>query len=81
VSDAYDIAVDFMDMTNDMRLWVRAVDVRGGFEPAVGRHAIVGDDDADPKVARIVAIDAEGNLELQVLRGTVESHLDLLAQA
>ena len=79
--DSYDISVDFMDMTNDMRLWVRAVDVRGGFEPTVGRHAIVGDDDADPKVARVVAVDGDGNLELQVLPGTVESHLDLLAQA
>jgi hypothetical protein len=55
--------------------------VRGGFEPAVGRHAVVGDDDADPKVARIVAIDATGNLELQVLPGSVESHPALFAQA
>jgi hypothetical protein len=47
----------------------------------VGRHAIVGDDDADPKVARIVAIDADGNLELEVLPGSVESHHDLLPQA
>jgi hypothetical protein len=32
-----------------------------------------------PKVARIVAIDAEGNLELEVLSGSVELHADLLA--
>jgi hypothetical protein len=81
VADAYDIAVDFMDMTNDRRLWVRPVDVRRGFEPTVGRHAVVRDEDADPRVARIIAIDAEGNLELQVLPGSVESHLDLLARA
>jgi hypothetical protein len=81
VADRCDIAVDFMDMTNDQRLWARPADLCGGFEPVVGRHAIVGDDDADPKVARIVAIDADGNLELEVLSGSVESHLDLLAQA
>ena len=81
VADRCDIVVDFMDMTNDRRLWARPADVRGGFEPAVARHAIVGDDDADPKVARIVAIDADGNLELEVLPGSVESHHDLLAQA
>lgn len=81
MTDRYDIAVDFMDMTNDRRLWARAIDVRDGFEPVVGRHAIVGDDDADPKVARIVAIDANGNVELEVLPGSVESHHDLLAQA
>jgi len=81
VADSCDIAVDFMDMTNDRRLWARPADLRGGFAPVVGRYAIVGDDDADPKVARIVAIDADGNLELEVLPGSVESHLDLLAQA
>lgn len=80
VATSYDIAVDFMDMTNDGRLWARPADVRDGFEPVVGRHAVVGDDDTDPKVARIVAID-DGNLELEVLPGSVESHHDLLAQA
>jgi hypothetical protein len=39
-----------------------------------------GDEDAEPKVARIVAVDADGNLELHVLRGSVESHRDLLAR-
>ena len=57
MADIYDIAVDFMDMTADGKLWVRSADVREGFEATVGRHAIVGDEDADPKVARIVAID------------------------
>jgi hypothetical protein len=81
VADSHDIAVDFMDMTDDRRLWVRPADLRGGFEPAVGRHAVVGDDDADPRVAKIVAIDGDGNLQLEVLPGSVESHHDLLAQA
>lgn len=81
VTDHYDIAVDFMDMTNDGRMWVRAVDARPGVEVAVGRHVIVGDDDADPRVAQIVAIDAEGNVEVMVLAGSAESHQDLLARA
>jgi len=81
VAETYDIAVDFMDMTDDRRMWVRPADVRREIDLAVGRHLVVGDDDADPKVARIVAIDGDGNLELEVLPGTVESHLDLLAQA
>ena len=41
----------------------------------------MGGEDTDPKVARIVAVDAEGNVELEVLPGTVESHSDLLAPA
>ena len=81
MTEDYDIAVDFMDMTDDQRLWVHGVDVRTGFEPAVGRHAIVGDDDADPKVARIVAISAEGHVQLEVLIGPIEAYRDVLAQA
>jgi len=77
----YDLAVDFMDMTDDRRLWTRAVDARDGFHAVEGRYAIVGDDDAEPRVARVVAIDGDGNIELEVLLGTVESHQDLLTPA
>jgi hypothetical protein len=57
VPGTYDIAVDFIDMTDDRYLWVRATDARPGFEAVVGGHAVIGDEDADPRVARIVAID------------------------
>lgn len=77
----YDIAVDYMDMTNDGRLWVRPVDVRAGVSINVGRYAVVRDDDADPRVARIVALDDDGNVELQILAGSVESHAELLTPA
>ena len=79
--DDYEIAVDFMDMTNDRRLWVRAADARPGLELSIGRHVVVGDEDADSKVARIISFDADGNVELEVLPGSAESHSDLLAQA
>lgn len=79
--DAYDITVDFMDMTDDRHLWVRPGDIRPGLHLAVGTHAVVGDDDADPRVARIVSIDTHGNVELEIIPGAVESHLDLLARA
>lgn len=81
VHDEYEIAIDFMDMTNDRHLWARAVDARPGLDLSVGRHVVVGDEDADPKVARIVAVDADGNVELEVLPGSVASHSDLLAPA
>ncbi len=81
MSDEYEVAVDFMDMTNDRRLWARAKDVRPGLDLFVGRHVVVGDEDADPKVARIVAVDADGNVELEVLPDSVEFHSDLLAPA
>lgn len=75
----YDIAVDFMDMTNDRRLWTRLQDARPSFVPIAGRHVIVGCEDADPAVARILSVNAEGHIELEVLRGSVDSHRDLLA--
>ena len=81
MADDFDIAVDSMDMTDDRHLWARASDVRGRVEVTIGRHVVVGDGDADPRVARIVAVDQDGNVELEVLPGTVESHSDLLAPA
>ena len=77
--DDYEVAVDFMDMTNDRHLWARAADARPGIELSVGRHVVVGDEDADSKVARIVAIDADGNIELEVLPGSFDSNSDLVA--
>ena len=74
----YDLAVDFMDMTNDRRLWTLLEDARPGFVPITGRHVIVGDQDAVPAVARIVSVNAEGHIELEVLPGSVDSHRDLL---
>jgi hypothetical protein len=65
--DDHDFDVDFMDMTNDRRLWTVA-----------GRHVIVGCEDASPAVARILSVHAEGHIELEVLPGSVDSHRDLL---
>ncbi|MFT3851378.1 MAG: hypothetical protein QM733_01340 [Ilumatobacteraceae bacterium] len=81
MTDSYEIAVDFMDMTNDGRLWVRADDARPGTKLSAGRHLIVGDDDADPRVARVLTVDLGGNIELEILPGSVESHADLLTPA
>lgn len=78
---AYDLTVDFMDMTNNRRLWTRIDDARPGLRPAVGAYLVVGCEDADPAVARVRVIDEDGNIELEVLRGSVESHHDLLALA
>jgi len=35
-----DLAVDFMDMTNDRHLITRVVEARQGFEPVVGAYAV-----------------------------------------
>ncbi len=73
-----DIDVDFMDMTDDGRLWTRLKDVRSGFVPIAGEYAIVGCDDAHPAVAQIISVDIENGIVLQVLDGVVEDHQHLL---
>lgn len=77
----HDIAVDFMDMTDDGRLWTRMADVRDGFVPVAGQYAVVGCEDAEPAVARIISVDIERGITLQVLDGTVEEHRHLLSSA
>ena len=81
VTPEYDLAVDFMDMTDDRRLWARRSDARNGLRAEVGGYVIVGDEDADPRVARIVDVDSGGNIELEVLAGSVEANLGLVTQA
>lgn len=73
-----DIAVDFMDMTDDRSLWARLVDVRSGFVPIAGHFVVVGDDDAEPAVAQILSVDIEGGITLKVLDGPVDRHRHLL---
>ena len=75
-----DLSVDFMDMTDDRHLVTRVVDARPGYVPVVG-YAVVGDDGADPMVARILSIDTDGIIDLQVLPGSVEAHRHVLAPA
>ncbi len=75
----YELTVDFMDMTNDRRLWTRLKDARPGFLAIAGRYVLIGSEDADPAVAEIVSVNADGHIELEVLPGTVDSHRDLLA--
>jgi hypothetical protein len=76
--DEQDLDLDFMDMTKDRCLWTRVEDARPGFMAVAGRHVMVGCDDANPAVARILSVNPEGHTELEVLPGSVDSHRDLL---
>ena len=78
MTDIPDLSVDFMDMTNERRLLTRVSDARDGYHPEVGQHVVVGDVDADPRVAKILSIE-HGIIELEVLPGSVDLHRVLLA--
>lgn len=75
----YDLAVDFMDMTKDRRVWTRLKDARSGFVPVAGRYVTVGSDDADAAVAKVLIVNADGHIQLQILPGTADSNRDLLS--
>ena len=76
----YELAIDYMDMTDDMRVLTRVSDGGAGFDATVGRYVVVGDEGAEPSVARILNVEA-GIVELEVLPGSVESHRHLLTPA
>lgn len=73
--------VDFMRLRDDGRLRSRTRHARRGLQPSVGVHLIVGCEDADPAVAKVMSVDADGGIELQVLPGKVEDHRDVLTSS
>ncbi len=75
MTSAVDIAVDFMDMTADGRLWAPVADVRPDFVPVAGRYSVVGDEGAEPAVAQILYVDIGHGINLKVLDGPAEQHL------
>jgi len=74
----FDLWVDFQRMEDDGRLFARARNTRPGLTLVAGMHLVVGCEDAEPAVARVLAVTADGSVELQVLPGTVEQHRSLL---
>lgn len=71
---AYDLWVDFQRMQDDGRLLARARNARAGLTITAGMHLIVGCEDAEPAVARVVSVSDDGSLELRVLPGPVAAH-------
>ena len=69
-----------MDLTND-RLWTGIQYARRGFAPTVATYGVVGSEGADSALARIVTIDIDGNVKLEVLRGSAASRQDHLTRA
>jgi hypothetical protein len=65
-------------MQDDGRLLARSRNVRPGLHIDAGMHLVVGCEDAEPAVARVLAITADGSIELQVLAGPIDAHRALL---
>ena len=73
-----DLWVDFQRMQDDGRLLARSRNARRSLTLVAGMHLVVGCEDAQPAVARVLAVTADGSVELQVLPGPIEQHRSLL---
>lgn len=76
----YDIWVDFQRMLDDGRLLARSRNARPGFTVTAGAYVLVGCEDAEPAVAHVLAVSADGSVELQILPGPVADHHALLGR-
>jgi hypothetical protein len=65
-------------MRDDGRLRTRQRHARPGYVPVAGSYVIVGCEDAESAVARVLSIEPDGAIELQVLPGNVDDHRELL---
>lgn len=74
----YDLWVDFQRMQDDGRLLARARNARPGLTITAGMYLIVGCEDAEPAVAQVLSVAADGSIELRVLPGAAADHQALV---
>jgi hypothetical protein len=75
----WDLWVDFQRMQDSGTLLARSHNARPGLTLVAGMYLVVGCEDAEPAVARVLAVTADGSVQLQVLEGPVDLHRNLLA--
>jgi hypothetical protein len=75
----WDLWVDFQRMQDSGSLLARSRNARPGLTLVAAMYLVVGCEDAEPAVARVLAVTADGSVELQVLEGPVDLHRNLLA--
>lgn len=73
-----DLWVDFHRIDADGLTHAHLRDASPGVEVTEGGYLVVGDDDAEPAVAQVVAVRADGVVLLRVLPGAAEAHRHLL---
>jgi hypothetical protein len=76
----WDLWVDFHRVDADGLTHASLKDASTGAVIEPGRYVVVGDEDADPAVAQVVEVKANGVVLLRVLPGHADQHLDLLGR-
>lgn len=78
---AWDLRVDFHRVDADGLTHAHVDDLSERIEPQPGDYLVVGDEDADPAVAQVVSVDADGVILVRVLPGHADFHRVLLGKA
>ncbi len=75
---AWDLSVDFQRVDADGLTHAHVDDLSSDAEAHLGEYLVAGDEDADPAVAQVVSVSAEGVILLRVLPGHADLHRELL---
>ena len=74
----WDLWVDYLRTDGDGLTHTSTRNASPGVVLRVGGHVVVGNEDAEPAVARVVSVGDDGVVIVAVLRGPVDAHRDLL---
>jgi hypothetical protein len=74
----WDLWVDYHRTDGDRLTHATVEDLKPGVDLIVGSYLVVGNEEADPAVAKVVSVDARGIVLVRVLPGPAEEHLHLV---
>lgn len=80
MAEPWHLWVDFFRVDADGLTHAHTDDLTTGVEVHPGDHLVVGDAGADPAVAKVIAVDADGAILLRVLPGHADLHRELVGQ-
>lgn len=78
VMTAWDLWVDFHRIDSDGLTHAHLKDLTRDVELHDGQYLLVGDEDADPAISQVVALQPDGEVLLRVLPGHADLHRELL---
>lgn len=76
----WDLWIDFHHEDVDGYTHASVKDVVGDLLLRPGAHIVVGNEEADPAVAEVVAVEPDGVVLVRVLPGPADHHLHLLGR-
>lgn len=77
----WDLWVDYHRTDGECLTHTNVRNAGPGVELKQGEHVVVGNEEADPAVAEVVAIKSSGVVLVRVLPGPAEDHLHLVEHA